>query len=125
MISYSAVILDKASREYLINKFVSSKYDGWEKIELMHHTIKLGELPEDKKNRIGHTVFITATHVGSSDKALAVKINQFFPETKLPHITIAVNRDGGGKPKDSNKITEWEELKKPIVLTGEIQEVPQ
>ena len=125
MIAYSAVVLDKASKEYLVNKFKAKIPEGWEVIDLMHHTIKMGELPEDKKHRIGHTVFLNATHIGTSDKAVAVKINQFFAETKLPHITLAVNRTGGGKPKDSNKITDWVELPKPVVLAGDITEVEQ
>jgi hypothetical protein len=43
----------------------------------------------------------------------------------FPHITVAVNREGGGKPFHSNKIPE--ENFKPlsgIILNGVVEEVP-
>ena len=61
--------------------------------------------------------------VGLDDKALAVKVSGYLGKTNnaYPHITIAINRAGGAKPKDSNAIKNWEEVDDGITLNGTIQ----
>ena len=55
--------------------------------------------------------------IGVSDKAMAFRCN--IPENlcanKIPHITICTFN--GGKPVDSNNITEWKDIEPIIVET--------
>ncbi len=67
----------------------------------------------------GKSVILVATELGISDDAIAVRINSDVPTTNaIPHITIAI--PPGGKPVNSNKITEWAKLDHPIELTATI-----
>lgn len=118
---YSAIVLDSKSREKLKNYFTSNP-DGWEFIG-HHSTIKMGALPAELKSMIGKTVTLKAVAYGSNDKAIAVKVSgNSWTMNKIPHITLYVNRKGGGKPVDSNSITEWYPIP-TMTLTGKIQEL--
>lgn len=55
--------------------------------------------------------------------AMAVKVNGYISKNKIPHITIAVNVAGGGKPVMSNNITDWQPMN-PVSLKGTVSEVP-
>lgn len=125
-ISYSAIVLDNQYKQKLLTALADKIPQGWEKIA-HHMTIKLGELTPELKPQIGQVVNIMATEIGISDKAVAVKVTgkpAGWTTNKVPHITLAVNRVGGGKPVDSNKITNWEKLPQPIPLWGKVEEVP-
>ena len=109
---YSAVVLDRSSRKLLLAKLENVKAipEGWEVIA-HHMTITFGKpLPENLKSFDNKVVSLTATDIGISDKALAIKVSGFYSDNSTPHITIAVNRKGGGKPVDSNKISQWKAL---------------
>lgn len=132
-IAYSGVILDEKSHDLLLSKFIYSnpEYSNW--IKYAHHlTICLGELPEHfKRYWLDEEVELKATEIGFSDKAVAVKIENFFNISKndsedeiirFPHITLAINPIDA-KPVDSNFITNWIKII-PITLKGVIKEVP-
>ena len=57
------------------------------------------------------------------DKVMAVKVVGYDKKTNnnFPHVTIAVNRTGGGKPKDSNDIEKWQKVENGISLSGKIK----
>lgn len=58
------------------------------------------------------------THIGISDKAIALKAELDVPcVNEIPHCTIATFN--GGKPKDSNKIVNWKPLKKLFITQAE------
>lgn len=58
------------------------------------------------------------THIGISDKAIALKAELDVPcMNEIPHCTIATFN--GGKPKDSNAITDWNPLDKPFIAQAE------
>jgi hypothetical protein len=105
-------------------KLVDNLDNDWER--LAHHmTIKMGELPEELKDKKGNVfVDLTATHIGYfEDKVVAVKLDsKFKSQNAFSHVTLAVNRKNGGKPFLSNKITEWKKLDKPISLEGKLSE---
>ena len=123
-ISYSAVVLDEESRAKLLTTLSNQIPDGWEKI-CHHMTIKMGELPPDKKSDLGKFVNLTATEVGISEKAFAVKVSGYFTTNKISHITVAIDRKNGAKPFDSNGITNWEKLSHTVSLTGTVSEIPK
>lgn len=121
-ISYSAVVLD-ASSVTKIKNWIGEDFNGSEWELIAHHaTICLGELPQHMKHRIGEVVTLTGFMFGSSDKAMAIEVEGIESKNKIPHITIAINRETGGKPVDSNKITNWKKIKM-FDVTGVITEV--
>ena len=67
--------------------------------------------------RVGEDVLLKATHVGVSDKAIAIRVNGEMSANAIPHITIACSPTG--KPVDSNKITNWREIV-PFTISGKI-----
>jgi hypothetical protein len=125
-VNYSAIVLDEESRNMLLSSPEIKKYINSEHKIIAHHmTIKIGSLkntPYD--NDIGKKKYITATHVGTTDNSdvIAVRVNG-FSLNKNPHVTISVNSSRGAKPKDSNYITNWEKLVKPIKLSGTVEEI--
>jgi len=123
-ILYSAVVLDDKSRTALIQQFASMLPEGWKTIA-HHMTIVFGKGIEDK-SELGKEVVLSVVALGASDKALAVKVDGYPTTNKIPHVTVAVNAAGGGKPFDSNKITDWgnTELGFDMKLYGVVTDIP-
>ena len=118
-ISYSAVVLDHESSESLLDTFNDEIPDGWK--EYAHHmTISLGKAVEDE-NLLGSVQTLIVTQIGKSDMAVAVRVEGFPSKNKIPHVTLAVNPEGG-KPFMSNKIEEWEDIV-PFEITGEVRNI--
>ncbi len=122
-ISYSAVVLDAASKKRLLNLLSSMVPNGWDKIA-HHMTICMGQLPKDLKNKIGEKIQLSVDGVGMSDKALAVRVLGFEIKNKIPHVTVAIDRKNGAKPYDSNKIEKWIYFGGELYLTGIVEEIP-
>jgi len=118
-ISYSAVVLDHESSESLLNKFNVEIPDGWKKYA-HHMTIALGKAIEDE-NLLGSSQTLIVTQIGKSDMVIAVRVEGFPSKNKIPHVTLAVNPEGG-KPFMSNKIEEWEDIE-PFEITGEVRNI--
>jgi hypothetical protein len=119
-VSYSAVVLDPQSRDRILNHL--SIPNDW-KVICHHMTIKMGELPEELKNKKGEKVSLKVTKLGKSDKAMAVGIDTGLSQNAIPHITVAINASAGAKPKDSNDIKEWTDLEESFTVNGRIEEV--
>ena len=130
-ISYSGVVLNEPSKQKLLALDIP---EGWEPIA-HHMTITMGPLTHPKGKHdfsttypVGTEIELPVVAVGKDERAMAVKVEVPNPiKTKSwPHVTVAVNRDGGGKPFHSNKIPE--ENFQPlsgIILKGIVQEIPQ
>jgi hypothetical protein len=83
-------------------------------------TIALGKAVEDE-NLLGSVQTLIVTQIGKSDMAVAVRVEGFPSKNKIPHITLAVNPEGG-KPFMSNKIEEWKDIV-PFEITGEVRNI--
>ena len=118
MASYSGIFLDKKSRSILLSKFKLPS--GWKPFS-EHMTIKLGNLPEELKSKIGNTYKLKIDKIGVSDTAIALGVDTKLSTNKFPHITFAVDTKNGGKPKDSKEITKWKSIS-PIYVTGKLLE---
>jgi hypothetical protein len=118
-ISYSAVVLDYESSESLLNKFNGEIPDGWKKYA-HHMTIALGKAVE-YENLLGRIQTLIVTQIGKSDMVMAVRVEGFPSKNKIPHVTLAVNPEGG-KPFMSNKIEEWKDIE-PFDITGEVRNI--
>lgn len=117
---YSCVLLDKASHDALITpaNYKVEPPVGWY-IYAHHMTITLGPLKD--KSELGKKVNLTVTKIGLSDMAMAVAVEGYPSKNAIPHVTIAVNPDGG-KPVMSNDITKWQDIK-PFVISGVVTEI--
>lgn len=125
---YSAVVLDKGSQLKLIRSLEGYIPSNW-KIFAHHMTIVFGQgLPENIKDMEGEKVNLKVSEVGMSDMAMAVKVSGFYSKNDIPHVTVAVNVDEGGKPFMSNKITNWKPLSEfnitsDLILSGIVTEI--
>ena len=131
-IAYSGIVLDDASKQALLSLPIP---EGWEPVA-HHMTITLGSLVHKKGKHdfsqtypAGTEVELPVVAVGQDERAMAVKVeapSEISKKISFPHVTVAVNREGGGKPFHSNKIPEenFEPLS-GIVLRGVVEEVPQ
>ena len=126
-ISYSGVVLDPASKQKLLDLEIP---EGWEPVA-HHMTITMGPLKGKKdfseSYPPGTKITLPVVAVGMDDKAMAVKVDppaEISDKISFPHITVAVNRTGGGKPFHSNKIPQenFEPLT-GISLEGVVEEV--
>jgi predicted kinase len=116
------VVLDEDSQTKLVTALRHYVPEGWE-IIAHHMTISFGKgLPKDMEEDKGKTVTLVASEIGVSDMAVAVKVHGFPSDNEIPHVTLAVNREGGGKPVMSNKITNWKRLNSHINLRGVVTE---
>lgn len=118
---------DKLAKQLFFNGYspeseLMKKRTGWylDHCTLLHRS----QLTWDNSNL--HAFLIDKLHedfeikiigIGISDKAMAFKVNVFplVSVNKIPHITICTFN--GGKPVDSNNITEWKNIKPIIVKT--------
>ena len=121
-VAYSAVVLDDKSRERLIERFKSAIPDDWE-IIAHHMTINLGEIDPNVEKYLEMPVRLNVEEFAMDDKVAAVGVSGFESKNAKPHITLAVNRKAGGKPVMSNNLTNWERLKRPLLVTGKVTEV--
>jgi hypothetical protein len=118
---YTAFVLSDESRNLLLNNFRDKIPFNWH-IIAHHMTINLGS-PENgpAKNLIDTEGEAFVLMFGKNDKAVAVKLESNIPsQNNIKHITLAINRACGGKPKDSNHIVNWESAPL-ILLKGRIQ----
>ena len=131
-ISYSGVVLDEGSKQQLLNLDIP---EGWEPVA-HHMTITMGSLIHKKGKHdfseaypVGSEVELPVVAIGIDERVMAVKVqppSEVSKKISFPHVTVAVNREGGGKPFHSNKIPE--ENFQPltgITLRGTVEEVPQ
>ena len=122
-ISYSAVVLEDSDQHKLLDTFKDNIPNDWKKYA-HHMTIKMGELPSEKKQDIGQKVELVVKAIGQTDKAIAVKVDGYWTTNQIEHITLAVNTANGGKPVDSNKIENWLPISEPIKVRGTVMEIP-
>lgn len=115
---YSCVLLDTQSKGLLLDMVGPFKPKDWVVI-CDHMTICLGEL-KDKTN-LGKEVTLTVSKLGLSDMAMAVEVQGYESKNAIPHITIAINPEGG-KPVMSNDITKWQDIKE-FTIQGVITEI--
>lgn len=121
---YSCVLVNNSGKKALLDyNYPINIPDGW--VKYGHHmTINLGELKD--KTLLNETIRLEVFAVGISDKAMAVKVRENGKDRQIssnaiPHITLAVNPDGG-KPMMSNLITKWQDIK-PFNVVGIVTEI--
>ncbi len=125
MPSYSGIILDKESHQKLLDIFEGtwSGENGWEPVA--HHlTLNIGELVPNMKRFLGQKFTMKVVAFSGNNLVKAVEVEAPIKTVnKTPHITLAVNRNRGGKPVMSNALNNWVPVKQEIYVTGTVQEV--
>ena len=120
---YSAVVLDDDDQDNLI-MFVENFVEipiNWKKIA---HHMTMGfkqPVPQHLRDDIGKTVQLTVKEIGVSEDAIAVKVDGYPSNNKIPHVTIAIPKDG--KPYNSNLITDWKPVDEEIIIKGKVREI--
>lgn len=127
---YIGIFLDKMSsdklRRYLQNPVLKDGImdgDEW-KVYCNHMTLAYNDGSKDVQKifnyyqkSIGDTRDLSMVAIGASDKAIAAKIDyEDKISNTIAHVTMAVSPTG--KPVDSNQITNWLPLEKPVILYG-------
>jgi len=123
-IAYSAVVLTDESHGKLLKVFGSMIPEGW-KPYAHHMTLNMGVIDPKYADKLGQEVELTVVDYAIDDLVMAVGVKGFPTNNAKPHITLAVNIDGGGKPFFSNKLTDWKPIGFPLKVTGIITEVPR
>jgi len=131
-ISYSGIVLDQDSKQKLLELPIP---EGWDPVA-HHMTITMGPIRHPKGKHdfsesysVGAEVELPVVSVGQDERAMAVIVDvpgEINKKISFPHITVAVNRAGGGKSFHSNKIPEdnFQPLN-GLTLRGIVEEVPQ
>jgi hypothetical protein len=121
-VSYTGVVLDERSRTLLKQHFEHYIPRGWEWIA-HHMTICLGPMPEARRSELGTTVSLQATHLAWNLLTYCVLVTGVESVKNRPHVTLAVDRANGGKPKHAGDPDDFMRLDTPLTLSGVVQEV--
>ncbi len=123
---YTSIMLDKESKRRLFKRFIHLIPKDWEIVDAPHMTINMGPIakgPADPK-LLGTDAELTVISIAANDLVMAVGITSPVPsKNEKKHITLAVNRNAGGKPVMSNQLADWEPLSDPFDLYGTVTEV--
>ena len=132
---YFGLFLDEETKKGLLDVFLTYLEEGnsigylMNKIYLDHctllHVSQLhgnSEIYNYLNDRIGEKYEIVINGIGISDKAIAFRVAEYSVVcvNEIPHITIATFN--GGKPVDSNNITEWKDIE-PIIIKTTLKKV--
>jgi len=117
------VELDGSSKTKLYKALGHYIPKGWN-IHIHHMTINFGKgLSKNRVEDLDKIVKLVATGIGVTDKVIAITVSGYPSDNKVPHITLAVNPEGGN-PKMSGEITNWKLLDSYINLSGVVKETP-
>ena len=132
---YFGLFLDEETKKGLLDVFLTYLEEGnsigylMNKIYLDHctllHVSQLhgnSEIYNYLNDRIGEKYEIVINGIGISDKAAAFRVAEYSVVcvNEIPHITITTFN--GGKPVDSNNITEWKDIE-PIIIKTTLKKV--
>lgn len=119
---YSAVVLNEDSHTMLVNAFKTFIPKDF-KVYAHHMTINMGELKEEYRKYLGMDVMLKVVALGIDEKVVAVKVEGFPTVNKIPHVTLAVDVNNGGRPVMSNNIVNWHPVNMMFMLKGKVEEV--
>jgi hypothetical protein len=133
-ISYTGVILDKVSQNWLCMLFnhffldhlmpIGFRRETVQGNPLAHHmTINLGQCRD--RSLLGTEVKLVLDAWAIDERAMAVRVKDpvVHCDNETPHITLYVNPDKGGSPKHSNDLTNWIPLIFEAQVSGIVKEM--
>lgn len=131
---YFGLFLDEETKKGLLDVFLTYLEDNsikclLDKSYIDHCTLlHVSQLHDNQvfydylNTRVGEKFSIVINGIGISNKAAAFKVADYSVvcANKIPHITVATFN--GGKPVDSNNITEWKDIE-PIIIKTTLKKV--
>ena len=121
-IAYSAVVLDEESKQKLIKVFKPMIPEGWE-IIAHHMTLNMGAIDPKYVQDLNKEILLTVVDYAIDEKVMAVGVTGYQTNNAKAHITLAVNRQDGGKPMMSNNLKTWTAITFPLELKGIVTQV--
>jgi spore cortex formation protein SpoVR/YcgB (stage V sporulation) len=130
---YSAVVLDEKSHLKLVKWAddnikvggvrlpVLVSQNGW-KLYCHQMIIQSPGIPEYVEKDVDEKQTLEITHIGTSDKVVAVRVLGYPSTNKIPHIVIATNIVED-EPIPSNKITNWKPVESGTKFNGTVKKV--
>jgi hypothetical protein len=119
---YSAVVLTPESHDKLVERFKGAFPEDW--TTYAHHmTINMGPIDPNYKEYLGKEFDLEVISFAKDDLVAAAGVRGFPTNNEIPHITLGVNKNEGGKPFFSNKLKDWTALPTPFTITGRVQQV--
>lgn len=123
---YISVNLNEESSDKLKDLFINNNPWGDDKTRIIchHMTMAFRNFLTDKVLEWailndGKVESLKVVSYGWSDKAFAVAVETDVPSTnKIKHVTCAININNGGKPVDSNLITNWVSVDEVFDING-------
>jgi hypothetical protein len=96
---------------------------NWE-LHADHFTVTYGKRYKELNlsHSLGDEIIMYATHLGGNEHCFAIKVEGFYSDNSIKHITLLVNRSNGGKPVMSNSITQWNKINITLKLVGVLTE---
>lgn len=123
--SYTALVLNPTEQSKLIAQYRPQIPPGWE-VVAHHMTINMGAAEKGPAANFVNTPFnLQVTKLAQDDRVMAVGVETECPSANpVKHVTLAVNRQNGGKPFHSNQLN-WAQAQDqpPLNLHGTVQEV--
>lgn len=124
---YYGMFLEPGAKVLLMDTFKDVVPEGW-KPYCDHMTVIYNDGSENAmewgetcEKQLGTKTVLTATELGVSDRAIAVKVTGYPTNNALPHITVAVAP--GAKPVESNQITNWKPLDRQLSLSAVLNKI--
>lgn len=122
--SYFAAVVSATTKNEILSQLRAEGVEipaGWD-IVCHHVTLAFGREVKDCPFVEGFCFPLDITHIGYGEKVIAVKVSGVDRvDGGIPHVTIAVDRENGGKPVMSNQITDWREVTPfPFLAFGEV-----
>lgn len=120
--TYTALVLTDESHNKLVAAYAEHIPAGW-KTFAHHMTMNMGKIKSEHEHMLGRYADLVVKAFAIDDKVAAVMVESDVPsKNDIPHVTLAVNKKGGGKPVMSNNLKNWKEVE-PIILRGRVEEV--
>lgn len=123
---YTAAILTQKSGEILFEKVSHSIPHGWT-INCHHMTVCLGTAMKEVEAEMGNEIELNIVGFGHSEEfevsAVLVETTLFSKNT-IKHITVALNKEGGARAVNSNKINSFVHIE-PFTLIARVDTVLQ
>ena len=120
---YTAVMIYEEEKSKLLSAIID-RIPPWYEIIADHMTINMQSAADGPcAGRVGEEVLLVVKGFDLDDRVAAVQVETDVPSlNEVKHITVGVNRDGGGKPKHSNELRNWKPIPE-FALRGVIREI--
>lgn len=117
-VKYTAAFIEKEDTKLLIEKFKDKVPKEWDFI-CHHMTIVLGRVTDENILNMSENITLTDFGINEELGVSAFKVKSNIPsKNDIKHITFAIRENANAF--DSNKITNWNQLDKEIIISSNV-----